>query len=98
MTREEILFLLSSHMGHLRSMGVSSIALFGSVARNEAGPDSDVDILIEFEADAEVGAFEFLDVKEYLEGVLGQEVDLVMPDALRPRLRRMVMEDAIRVA
>lgn len=72
---------------------MKSLALFGSAAKDEAGPESDVDLLVEF--DRPVGLFEFIEVKEYLEGLLGRPVDLVTPDALRPTMREGILSELV---
>ena len=94
LTREAVLRMLAQHREELRRrFRVKSLALFGSVARNEAGPRSDVDILVEFEGS--VGLFTFVQLKMYLESVLGYPVDLVTWDALRPTMREHVMEELV---
>ncbi|MDQ7030176.1 MAG: nucleotidyltransferase family protein [Ardenticatenia bacterium] len=94
LTREAVLHLLAQHREELRRrFRVKSLALFGSVARNEAGPESDVDILVAFEGG--VGLFTFVQLKMYLESVLGHSVDLVTWDALRPAMRKHVMEELV---
>ncbi len=94
LTREAVLRLLAQHREELRRrFRVKSLALFGSVARNEAGPESDVDILVTFEGS--VGLFAFVQLKMYLESVLEHPVDLVTWDALRPAMREYVMEELV---
>jgi hypothetical protein len=75
---------------------VQSLSIFGSVARDEAGPDSDIDLLVEF--DGPVGLFVFVRTKQYLEQILGSRVDLVTPDALRREFRETVLREAVRAA
>lgn len=94
--RDEILLLLRQHRSSLERLGVKSLALFGSVVRGKAREDSDVDLLVEFQRP--VGLFEFVDVKQYLENVLGCRVDLGTPDSLKPRLRESVIAEAVYVA
>ena len=94
--REEILQVLSRRQADLDRLGVKSLALFGSTVRGEAREDSDIDLLVEF--DRPVGLFEFMDVKQYLEDVLGCRVDLGTPDSLKPRLRESVLAEAVYVA
>jgi hypothetical protein len=94
--REQILHILATHREELKGLGVKSLALFGSVARNEAGPGSDVDLLVEFSQP--VGIFEFLDLQEYLERILGRRVDLVTPDALKRQMREQILKEAVRAA
>ena len=71
--------------------GVKSLSVFGSVARDEANADNDVDILVEFEGQATFDRF--MDTKFFLEDLLGAKVDLVMQDAIRPRLKPYIMQD-----
>jgi predicted nucleotidyltransferase len=93
--RAEVLRLLAEHRDELAAMGVEFLALFGSVARDGAGPDSDVDLLVEFEPSATVGIFRFLDIQEYLERVLGRPVDLVSREALKRQFRDQVLGQAV---
>jgi uncharacterized protein len=98
MTRNEALTTLRAHRGEIAAMGVSSLSLFGSVARDEAKPGSDVDILVEFSEHARVGLFHLIAVKLYLEGLLRCPVDLGTPDALREPIREQALREAVRVA
>jgi predicted nucleotidyltransferase len=76
-------------------MGVKSLDLFGSVARNQATPASDIDFLVEFSQP--VGLFQLLDVQYFLDDLLERSIDLGTTDSLREHLREPVLEDAIRV-
>ena len=97
MNRQQITDKLVAHRRQLKSMGVASLSLFGSVARGEAAATSDIDMLVEF--DRPIGLFEFVEVKLYLEMLLDvPEVDLVMPDALIEELKDDILAEAIRVA
>lgn len=96
MERDEILALLKSHKRRLKKFSIHSLSIFGSVARDQARKNSDVDILVDFEKP--VGLFEYARLKMYLEGVLGREVDLVTPEALRKELREEILREAIRAA
>jgi predicted nucleotidyltransferase len=78
-----------------REFGVASLALFGSVARDEAGPDSDVDVLVEFRETP--GLSEYMRLKWWLEERFGRRVDLVMKGALKEWARPAVEAEAIRV-
>jgi len=75
---------------------VKSLAVFGSVARGEMGPDSDVDLLVEFESSP--GFNGYMALKFYLEDLLGRKVDLVMRNALKPWARDIVLKEKIDVA
>ena len=93
MRRDEALAILKSHKQELIKFDVKSLAIFGSVARDEAGPESDVDILVEFAKP--IGLFEFVRLKIYLEKLLQRKVDLVTPDALKERMREQILKEAI---
>jgi predicted nucleotidyltransferase len=74
--------------------GVQSLALFGSAARGELLPDSDVDLLIEFKPEARVGLFELQDIQAELETIFGRPVDLASKGILRnPYRRRTILRD-----
>lgn len=94
MKRDEVLAILSNHRDQLTALGVKSLNLFGSVARDEAGPDSDVDFLVEFNQPG--GLFQLFRVQNYLEDILGCKVDLGTEAALRQHLREPVLKEVIR--
>lgn len=96
MRRQKALDILAAHRVELQKMGVASLALFGSVARDEATNFSDVDLLVSF--DRPVGLFHFTRVRRYLSDLLDCSVDLVTPAALRVEMRDAVMEEAIDAA
>jgi len=75
---------------------VKSLRLFGSVARDEASPASDIDLLVEFEKTPTFS--KYMKLKIYLEDLLGARVDLVTESGLRDRVRPYVEKDSIRVA
>lgn len=87
-TREEAQRRLSEKRPELATLGVRALDLFGSVARGEAGPQSDVDLLVDFEQP--VGLFHFVRVQQRLEEILGCRVDLVMREAVKPQLRAVL--------
>lgn len=93
MKREEVLAIVAQHQQELRAMGVKSLALFGSVARDEATAESDVDFLVEF--DRPIGLFDFSRVRLYLEDILGCSVDMGTPDSLKEYLRDRVLGEKI---
>lgn len=96
MRRDEILKILREHRTQVNTFGVKSLAVFGSVARDEARPDSDVDILVEF--DPPPTFQRFMDLKFYLEDLFGCRVDLGTPDTLKPRIRARVQSEVLHVA
>ena len=93
---QTILALLRQHKLELsRRFGVVDMALFGSAVRNQAGPDSDVDLLVTFDGPAT--SSRYFGAQFYLEDLLGRPVDLVTDKALRPELRPFVEQEAQRV-
>jgi predicted nucleotidyltransferase len=95
MKRNDVLTLVQAHRNSLIQLGVKSLDLFGSVARDEAHPNSDVDFLVEFTQPS--GLFQLLQVKHYLEDILECPVDLGTRTALREHLREPVLKDLIHV-
>jgi predicted nucleotidyltransferase len=77
-----------------RKYQVRELSLFGSAARGEVRPDSDIDLLVEFLPDADVGLIEHAGLMLDLERLLGRKVDLVSKNGLKPRIRTSVLADA----
>jgi predicted nucleotidyltransferase len=97
MKREEAVRILREHAEELRGQfAVRSLALFGSVARDEAKLTSDVDLLVEF--NRPTGYFGLVRLQLFLERLLGCQVDLGTPGSLRPTMRQRIDKEAIRVA
>ena len=94
MTRDQVIQRLAGSRAELASLGVRSLDLFGSVARGESGPGSDVDLLVDF--DKPIGLFHFFRVQRRLEEILGCRVDLVMRDAVKRQLRDRIFAEAVR--
>lgn len=74
---------------------VKSLGLFGSFSRGNYDIDSDVDILVEFKTPVDI--FEFIDLKDFLSELLKKEVDLVSVKALKPRLKKQILQEVIYV-
>ncbi len=90
--------ILEKHKEVLRrSFGVKALFVFGSVARGEGTKESDIDILVEFSSE-DIGLFEFVRLKGYLEKLVGVRVDLVTADALTASMRNRIDKDLLRVA
>jgi uncharacterized protein len=77
-----------------RRYGIKELLLFGSAARGEMRPDSDIDLLVEFEADANIGLFEHFDAASELSQLIGRKVDLVSKGGLRKRLQGEILAEA----
>ena len=96
MDAEQIQTKLLALAAQLAGFGVKSLSIFGSVARGEATPKSDLDFLVEFEGPATFARY--MGLKELLEGVFHTRIDLVTMRALKPRLRDQILGEAIKVA
>ncbi len=75
--------------------GIRSLSIFGSTARGEAGPASDVDIVIDLEPDSTIGLFDHARIADELSGLFGRQVDLVTWASLRPRMRAAIRREAV---
>ena len=94
MRRQNILKILAEHRSEIEShFGVASLSLFGSVARDEAAAESDVDILVTFVKTP--GMFGFLELKEYLEHILQCPVDLVTRNALKKQFCEQIFQEVV---
>lgn len=97
MNKDDTLKLLIQHGPDIRErFGVKRLAVFGSVARDEARKDSDIDVLVEFQGRATFDGY--FGLKEYLEELLHRTVDLVTHDAVRPQTRPSIEQDLVDVA
>jgi predicted nucleotidyltransferase len=94
MKRDEVIRRIREHLSELERYDVRSIAVFGSVARDEARPDSDVDVLVEFGRATFDG---YMGLKFFLEELLGTRVDVATPASLKPRVRERVQREAVNV-
>jgi predicted nucleotidyltransferase len=95
MNKRDAIEVLRRHQADLRARGIIHAALFGSVARGEAGPKSDLDILIELDSKLKLDVFAYAGLKRYVAGLFSGPVDVVNKDALKPYLRQPVSADAV---
>ncbi len=96
MTRDEVLKVLRAHKATLsQRFGVADLVLFGSVARDQALEDSDINLLVRF--DGPTTSKGYFGTQFYLEDLLGRSVDLVTQKALRAELRPYVEQEAVHV-
>jgi len=91
-TQIEVLHTLQENRDRIRTFGVRRLALFGSVTRNEQTDASDLDFLVEFDRKTFDG---YMGLKEFLEGLFGCPVDLVVREAVKPRLREAILASAV---
>ncbi len=78
-----------------RQNGIARLALFGSILREDFTPDSDVDVLVEFQPDARIGYFAMARLARELANIMGWAVDLRTPAELHPAFRNEVMREAL---
>jgi uncharacterized protein len=95
MNKQDAIDMLRRHRDDLRAHGIIHAALFGSVARGEAGPESDIDILIELDPDLRLDIFAYAGLKRYVAELFEGRVDVVNKEALKPYLRQPVSADAV---
>jgi uncharacterized protein len=95
MKRDEVLTRLRAHEAEFRRLGVESLYLFGSTAREEAREDSDVDLFFDHQR-GEIG-LELMDIKERASELLGAKADVMTRRSLHPRLKQRIESSATRV-
>jgi predicted nucleotidyltransferase len=95
MNTDEALEILRRFEPALRARGVRRAALFGSVARGDNRPDSDIDIMIEIDPEASISVFDYVGLKEYIAGLFEASVDVVSQESLKPHIRPTASADAI---
>jgi len=93
--REEIIARLRENEVTLRQRGVAHAALFGSRARGEHGPESDTDIMIEFDPAARITVFDYVGLKGYIAAMFDGHVDVVNRDCLKPYVKPAATADAV---
>jgi uncharacterized protein len=92
--KDEVLVELAALEKQLRERGLTSLALFGSVVRGAARPDSDIDVLVDVAPDARFSLIDLVSVKDFLEDRLGRRVDVVTKEGLEPAVRDRVLREA----
>jgi predicted nucleotidyltransferase len=97
MTRDQVITRLKAHAGEIRRRGVQHLSLFGSTARGEARPDSDVDVLIDVPADHKFSLIDLADLRVRLREITGVETDVIVRDDLRPERRAQIAKEAVEV-
>ena len=95
MDRQSVIAQLQEHQAELRRQGVLHAALFGSVARGDAGAGSDVDILIDLDPQARLGVFDYVGLKAYIGTLFDGPVDVVNREALKPYVKPAALADAV---
>ena len=98
MNKQKLIKMIRANRGLLDEFSVKSISVFGSVVRGEDRPDSDIDILVEFDPNARIGFFAFARLQRRLSDILGRPVDLVTPDALHEAMKSRILKEAVHAA
>jgi predicted nucleotidyltransferase len=96
MNRAEVIQVLIRHEAELKKLGVEHLFLFGSVARDAAKDDSDIDLFFDHQK-GQLGLYELMDVKERAQQILGRSTDIMTRASLHPVLREQIEETALRV-
>jgi uncharacterized protein len=96
MNRADAIGLLKRHEAELKKLGVEHLFVFGSVARDDAKDDSDIDLFFDH-AKGQLGLYELMDVKERALKILGRRTDIMTRASLHPVLREKIEETALRV-
>jgi uncharacterized protein len=97
MNRTEAISRLQSYGPAIKALGATSLYLYGSTVRDNARPESDLDLFIDYDPESRFNAFDLVGIKLFLEEELRARVDVTTRDGLHPRLRRDIEQSAIRV-
>jgi len=93
---DQIVDVLKQNETKLRRLyGIERIGVFGSIVRGQAGNESDIDLLVEFSEEAEIGLLRFIEIERYLGQLLGRRVDLVEKGALKPFLGKKILKEVV---
>jgi len=95
MRRDEVIARLKEAEPALRARGIRRAAVFGSVARGEERPDSDIDIMIEIDPEAHITIYDYVGLKELVATFFDQTVDVVDREGLKPFVKPAAIRDAI---
>ncbi len=96
MIKKQVLQILKEQQENLKQFHVQALYLFGSVARDEELPQSDIDMLVAF--DGQPTFDQYMELKFFLEDLFQRKVDLVTESGLRPEIKKYVQEELIRAA
>jgi predicted nucleotidyltransferase len=95
MNSEQVIATLRAHEPELRNLGVRHAALFGSVARNQATPASDIDIMVDIDPEAPIGIYEYVGIIHYLSDLFPVPVDVANQKTLKRFVRPNAERDAV---
>lgn len=95
MTKDEVIAKLREHESELKAAGIVRLAVFGSVARGDNKPDSDVDLLVDFDKSRRYSLLTVGRLESRLADLLGVKVDLSSPDWLKDSIKRQALHEAV---
>ncbi len=95
--KQDAIRLLREHADALRALGATGLYLFGSTARDDARPGSDVDLFVDYDESSAFSLIELITIKDYLEGILHRPADVTTRDSLHPMLRDRILAEAERI-
>jgi uncharacterized protein len=96
MDREHVIATLRGHESELRAAGVIRLSLFGSTARGDYRPDSDIDLLAAFDDTRRISLLDVVGIEELISRILRRTVELVEEGTLKPRVQKNVEAEAVR--
>jgi predicted nucleotidyltransferase len=96
MDREHVIATLRGHEPELRAAGIMRLSLFGSTARGDYRPDSDIDLLAAFDDTRRISLLDVVGIEGQISRILGRTVELVEEGTLKPRVRKKVEAEAVR--
>src|SRR5512143_975422 len=97
MTRDEAIQILRKHAGEIRARGVTHLALFGSIARGDAGPESDIDVVVDIEPGRKFSLIDQAGLRLLLCDLFGRETDVVVRKDLQPKFCDRIAGDEVTV-
>lgn len=97
MRREDAIRILREHADEIRARGVTRLALFGSVARDQAGPTSDLDVLVEIEPGRKFSLLDLSSLRVLLCDIFERETDVVIEEDLRPKFKARIAPELVAV-
>jgi predicted nucleotidyltransferase len=95
MNRHAVIAALRAHEPELKAAGVVRLSLFGSTARDAAGPESDIDLLAAFDEARPLSLLDVIRIENQLADLLGQPIDLIEEGTLKPRVQQNVDREAV---
>jgi len=97
MTRDEIVARIRKHADAIRAEGATALYLFGSAAREEMGPTSDIDVFVDYDPESRFSLLNLSGIRLIVMDELNREVDITTRSSLRPPLKDKILADAVRV-